>query len=56
MKQAFTPYNLMLTAAVGAGKSVIDTAYEVPEIAKWATLNKIIMTEFVVNNFVFRKK
>ena len=34
LKQAFAPYNYLLTAAVGAGKSTIDSAYEVSEIAK----------------------
>ena len=34
LKAAFTPYGLMLTAAVSAGKSIIDTAYDVPAMSQ----------------------
>jgi chitinase len=33
LKEAFQPYNLILTAAVGAGASTIETAYEIDKIA-----------------------
>ena len=35
MKDAFKEKGFLLSAAVGAGKGTIDTAYEVPEIAKY---------------------
>ncbi|CAF3004940.1 unnamed protein product [Rotaria sp. Silwood2] len=31
LKRAFRPFNFLLTAAVGAGKSTIDAAYEIPQ-------------------------
>lgn len=34
LKEALKPYGFLLTAATAAGKSNIDKAYEVTEIAK----------------------
>lgn len=34
LKDAFAPYGYLLTAAVAAGKSNIDKAYEIPQIAQ----------------------
>ena len=35
LKAVFAPENLLLTAAVAAGKSTIDTAYEISSIARY---------------------
>ena len=35
LKEAFAPYNFLLSAAVGAGKNTIDLAYEIDEIHKY---------------------
>ena len=34
LKLVYTSQNLLLTAAVGAGKETIDRAYEIAELAK----------------------
>lgn len=34
LKEAFKPYGYLLTAAVAAGKSNIEKAYEIPKIAE----------------------
>ncbi|CAF4381717.1 unnamed protein product, partial [Rotaria sp. Silwood2] len=34
LKRAFRPFNFLLTAAVGAGKSTIDAAYEIPQVCQ----------------------
>ncbi len=34
LKEAFAPRNLLLTAAVGAGKSTIDNGYEIDKISQ----------------------
>ena len=34
MKAAFQPHGLLLSAAVGAGKSTIDKAYEIAKIGQ----------------------
>jgi chitinase len=38
LKQAFRPFKLLLTAAVGAGKSTIDAAYEIPKVCQYLDL------------------
>lgn len=35
LKAAFQPHGLMLTAAVSAGKTTIDTAYDVPTMSRY---------------------
>lgn len=35
MRQAFDRENLLLTAAVGAGKDTIDKGYEIAEVTKY---------------------
>jgi hypothetical protein len=39
LKNAFAPYGWMLTAAVSPGKSTIDSAYDIPALAKYSTFN-----------------
>ncbi|CAF1311435.1 unnamed protein product [Adineta steineri] len=34
LKRAFSPYSLLLTAAVGAGKPTIDAAYNIPKVCE----------------------
>ncbi|CAF3291975.1 unnamed protein product [Rotaria sp. Silwood2] len=34
LKRAFRPFNFLLAAAVGAGKSTIDAAYEIPQVCQ----------------------
>lgn len=34
LKEAFKPHNLLLTAALGAGKTTIDAAYNIKELEK----------------------
>jgi chitinase len=34
-REVFDTYGLLLTAAVGAGKSTVDTAYDVPNLSKY---------------------
>jgi chitinase len=34
LKNAFAPYGWMLTAAVPCGKSTIDSAYDIPALAR----------------------
>ena len=34
LKTAFAPHGLMLTAAVSAGKTTIDTAYDIPAMSR----------------------
>ena len=34
LKNAFIPYGWMLTSAVSPGKSTIDSAYEIPVLAR----------------------
>lgn len=34
LKAAFAPHGLLLTAAVSAGKTTIDTAYDVPAMSR----------------------
>ncbi|KAL7640813.1 UNVERIFIED_CONTAM: hypothetical protein RMT77_009088 [Armadillidium vulgare] len=38
MKEAFQPYQWILTAAVGAGSSTIDTAYDIPKMSEYLDL------------------
>jgi hypothetical protein len=40
LKQAFKPYNFLLTAAVGVGKETVDNGYEVDKIAQYLDLKK----------------
>lgn len=35
LKEAFAPHGLLLTAAVSAGKSTIDTAYDIPRVSQY---------------------
>ncbi|GIX80513.1 chitotriosidase-1 [Caerostris extrusa] len=35
LKEAFAPHGLLLSAAVSAGKNTIDTAYDIPGMAKY---------------------
>jgi chitinase len=34
LKNAFAPYGWLLTAAVPPGKSTIDSAYDIPAVAR----------------------
>jgi len=34
LRNAFAPYGWLLTAAVASGKSTIDTAYDIPAVAR----------------------
>jgi hypothetical protein len=39
LKNAFAPYGWILTAAVSPGKSTIDSAYDIPSLAKYYIFN-----------------
>lgn len=40
LKNAFAPYGWLLTAAVSAGKSTIDVAYNIPAMNKYGNVQK----------------
>ena len=42
LKEALSRENLLLTAAVGAGKLRIDIAYDIPEVAKYLDLINVM--------------
>ena len=42
MKEAFAPHGFMLTAAVSAGKSTMDTGYDVPAMSR--SISHFILT------------
>ncbi|CAF4689793.1 unnamed protein product, partial [Rotaria sp. Silwood2] len=46
LKAAFEPYNLLLTAAVAAEKSTIETAYEIDKIAKYIDFINLMTYDF----------
>lgn len=35
LKEAFEPYNYILTAALGAGKSTMETAYDLTKLSRY---------------------
>ncbi|CAF1039913.1 unnamed protein product [Rotaria sordida] len=46
LKEAFEPYNLLLTATVAAEKSTIETAYEIDKIAKYVDFINLMTYNF----------
>lgn len=46
LKQAFEPYNFLLTAAVSAGKWFMDPAYDIPQISKYLDLINVMAYDY----------
>jgi chitinase len=46
LKQAFKADNLLLTAAVSAGKHFMDDAYDIPEVSKYLDLINVMAYDF----------
>ncbi|KAF8787213.1 Chitotriosidase-1 like protein [Argiope bruennichi] len=46
LKEAFTPHGLVLSVAVSAGKSTIDTAYDIPGVAKYVDFINVMTYDF----------
>ncbi|XP_054720372.1 chitinase-3-like protein 1 [Uloborus diversus] len=46
LKEAFDPRGLLLTAAVSAGESTIDSAYDIPALAKYLDLINLMAYDF----------
>ena len=46
LKKAFEPYNLILSAAVSAGKEVIDVAYDIPKLNKYLDFVNLMAYDF----------
>ena len=46
MRAAFEPHGLMLTAAIAAGKDVIDVAYDIPVLAETLDFINLMAYDF----------
>ena len=46
LHQAFQPHGFILTTAVSAGKTVIDRAYDVPEMNKYIDFINLMTYDF----------
>ncbi|GBM66525.1 Chitotriosidase-1 [Araneus ventricosus] len=46
LKEAFAPHGLLLSAAVSAGKNTIDTAYDIPGVAKYLDYINVMTYDF----------
>ena len=48
LHQAFQPYGFLLTAAVSAGKPIIDRGYDVPQLNKYLDIINLMSYDFHV--------
>ena len=46
LSDAFKPKGLLLSAAVGAGKSVVDNAYDIPSLSKYLDFINVMTYDF----------
>ena len=46
LKEAFKEHNLLLSAAIGAGKATIDISYDVPNMYKYLDFVNVMCYDF----------